>query len=148
VIVAGASSDVAVAASRHPNVAAVVACDAGMAAELAKHGIPTVAGSSANLASTLQAGATSAILSCAAAAPYSTITIWEATRTREIAAAEDWQRRIAAAVDLVEAEYGIAGLKHAMDVNGYYGGPPRLPLLPIHADAKAKIEKALEGLKG
>ena len=35
-----------------------------------------------------------------------------------------------------------------MDLNGYYGGPPRLPLTPIGPAAKAEIEEAFLDLKG
>jgi len=35
---------------------------------------------------------------------------------------------------------GIAAVKHAMDLNGYYGGQPRLPLLPLSTAQKAEIE--------
>ena len=62
--------------------------------------------------------------------------------------AMDWQRRIGKAAVLVTAKYGIPGLKHAMDLNGYYGGPPRLPLTPVSAAAKAEIEEAFADLKG
>ena len=49
---------------------------------------------------------------------------------------------------LVTTKYGIPGLKHAMDLNGYYGGPPRLPLIPVDPAAKAEIEAAFDGIKG
>jgi 4-hydroxy-2-oxoglutarate aldolase len=35
--------------------------------------------------------------------------------------------------------YGIAGLKYALDLRGYYGGPARLPLLPVDDKAKQDI---------
>jgi 4-hydroxy-2-oxoglutarate aldolase len=35
-----------------------------------------------------------------------------------------------------------------MDLNGYYGGPPRLPLVPATAEAKKEIEEAFADLKG
>jgi 4-hydroxy-2-oxoglutarate aldolase len=35
-----------------------------------------------------------------------------------------------------------------MDLNGYYGGPPRLPLTPPTAEAKQEIEAAFRDLKG
>ena len=38
----------------------------------------------------------------------------------------DWQSRIAPAAEVMD-RFGVAGMKHAMDLNGYYGGPPRLP---------------------
>jgi 4-hydroxy-2-oxoglutarate aldolase len=34
-----------------------------------------------------------------------------------------------------------------MELNGYYGGPPRLPLTVIKPAARAEIEQAFDGLK-
>jgi len=48
----------------------------------------------------------------------------------------------------VTVKYGVPGLKYAMDLNGYYGGPPRLPLTVITPEAKKEIEQAFDGLKG
>jgi 4-hydroxy-2-oxoglutarate aldolase len=45
-------------------------------------------------------------------------------------------------------KHGVPGLKYAVDLNGYYGGPPRLPLTAITPEAKLEIEKAFDGLKG
>jgi len=89
-----------------------------------------------------------AVLAFSNAAPYATVALWEAYRAREFAAAEDWQNRIARAAVLVTTRYGIPGLKHAMDLNGYYGGPPRLPLTPPSPDARRAIEEAFRDLKG
>src|SRR5260370_381370 len=81
-------------------------------------------------------GAVGAVPALAKAAPYATISIWEAHRTREAAAAFDWQNRILRAAQLVTTKYGVPGLKYAMDLNGYYGGPPRLPLIPVTPEAR------------
>jgi len=62
--------------------------------------------------------------------------------------AADWQGRIARAAQLVTTKYGIPGLKYAMDLNGYYGGPPRLPLTPITPEAQREIAQAFEGIQG
>ncbi len=83
------------------------------------------------------------------AAPYATIAIWEAFRTREEEAGLfDWQQRIAHPSILVTDMYGVPGLKHAMDLNGYYGGRPRLPFIPVSLDARHEIEDAFRDLKG
>ncbi len=100
------------------------------------------------MAQSFAAGAAAAIVEFANAAPYAAISIWEAHRTREFDAALDWQKRIASAVELVTAKYGPAGLKYAMDLNGYYGGPPRLPLVGLTPTAKKEIEIAFDGIKG
>src|ERR1700681_1628402 len=87
-------------------------------------------------------------LAFANVAPFATVSIWEAHRARESAAAMDWQKRILRAAQLVTVKYGVPGLKYAMDLNGYYGGPPRLPLTAITPEAKQEIEHAFTGLKG
>ncbi|MDW8327899.1 MAG: dihydrodipicolinate synthase family protein [Anaerolineales bacterium] len=43
----------------------------------------------------------------------------------------------------VTVRYGVAGLKAAMDMLGYYGGPPRPPLLPLNEDEKATLRGIL-----
>jgi 4-hydroxy-2-oxoglutarate aldolase len=35
-----------------------------------------------------------------------------------------------------------------MDLAGYYGGPPRLPLVPVCPAAKNEIEQAFADLRG
>ena len=111
-------------------------------------GFQILVGSAPTLWPSLQMGAAGAVLAFANAAPYSTITIWEAHRTREIEAGADWQERIKTAAALVTVKYGVPGLNHAMDLNGYYGGPPRLPLSPVNQAAKDEIAAAFHGLKG
>jgi hypothetical protein len=34
-----------------------------------------------------------------------------------------------------------------MDFNGYYGGVPRLPLLPVTGEVKTEIEGLLAGIR-
>ena len=142
-----------VALSEHPNVIAVkessgsVEKVARMVKEV-KKGFQVLSGSAPTLWQSLQAGAAGAVLAFANAAPYACITIWEAHRTREAEAAQDWQERIALAASLVTVKYGIPGLKHAMDLNGYYGGPPRLPLIPAGPGARREIEQAFHEIKG
>ncbi len=111
-------------------------------------GFQVLVGSAPTLWPSLQAGAVGAVLAFANASPYATITIWEAHRTRETEAGWDWQGRIARAARLVTVKYGIPGLKYAMDLNGYYGGVPRLPLVPVGPEARKEIEEAFEGLNG
>ena len=38
-------------------------------------------------------------------------------------------------------------MKHAMDFNGYFGGPSRLPLLPLTADLKAEVEQLMADIR-
>ncbi|HLX43819.1 MAG TPA: dihydrodipicolinate synthase family protein [Bryobacteraceae bacterium] len=126
----------------HPNIVAVVSDCPG------PRNVPVLAGAGNGLAQSLAGGATGALLDIANAIPYAAISIWEAHRTRDTEAALDWQQRVAAADEIVRLKYGLAGLKTAMDLNGYYGGPPRLPLTVLTPDQKREIEQAFEGIKG
>jgi len=38
-------------------------------------------------------------------------------------------------------------VKYACDFNGYYGGRPRAPLLPVTADQTREIEGNLAGIR-
>jgi len=146
-------ADAVAALSEHPNIIAIKESSGNLEKVMqmireVKHGFQVLVGSAPTLWPSLLIGACGAILAYANAAPYSVIAIWEAFRTREEAAGLDWQNRISRASALVTARYGIPGLKYAMDLNGYYGGPPRLPLTPPTAEAKQEIEAAFQNLKG
>jgi 4-hydroxy-2-oxoglutarate aldolase len=138
--------------SEHPNIIAIKESSGNLEKVLrmlreVKEGFQVLVGSAPTLWPSLQVGAVGAVLAYANAAPYSTIAIWEAHRTREDKAGLDWQNRIGHAAYLVTAKYGIPGLKFAMDLNGYYGGPCRLPLSPPSPAAKAEIEAAFKDLR-
>jgi 4-hydroxy-2-oxoglutarate aldolase len=142
-----------VALSEHPNVIAIKESSGNLEKVMqmireVKHGFQVLVGSAPTLWPSLLMGASGAILAYANAAPYSVIAIWEAWRTREEAAGLDWQNRIGRPAALVTTKYGIPGLKYAMDLNGYYGGPPRLPLVTPTPEAKREIEEAFKDLKG
>ena len=147
------STDAVNALSHHPNIIAIKESSGNLEKVMqmireCPPGFQVLVGSAPTLWPSLQAGAVGAVLAFANAAPYATITIWEAHRTREMEAGWDWQGRIARAARLVTVKYGVPGLKYAMDLNGDYGGPPRLPLVPIGAEARVEIEQAFDGLKG
>ncbi len=147
-------SPAAVAAlSEHPNIVAIKESSGNLEKVMqmireVKKGFQVLVGSAPTLAPSLAVGAVGAVLAYANAAPYSVIAIYEAYRTRETEAAMDWQNRIARAAPLVNAQYGVPGLKYAMDLHGYYGGNPRLPLTPVGPEAKKEIEQAFDGIKG
>lgn len=139
--------------AQHPNIAGIVetgtpASRVAQIRALAPKEFAILAGSEPQVWDSLKAGANGAALAFAAAAPYATIAIWEAFRTREEEAGLDWQSRISHPAILVTDMYGVPGLKHAMDLNGYYGGPPRLPFVPVSPDARREIENAFRDLKG
>ena len=137
----------------HPNITGVIetgtpASRVDQIRSAAPKGFAILAGTESQVWESLKAGANGAALAFGSVAPYATIAIWEAFRTREEDAGLDWQGRISHPSILVTDMYGVPGLKHAMDLNGYYGGPPRLPFVPVSQDARREIEDAFRDLKG
>ena len=135
----------------HPNIVGVIECsgDAALLAEFLgclPAGFPVLTGSGLALCPALQQGAAGAILDLACAAPYFCLSIEEAVRTRESAAAEELQVRLSPAVTLIR-EHGVGGLKCALDLQGYYGGIPRLPLTAVAPAVRDSIAKALQGIR-
>lgn len=145
--------ETAASLSRHPNIAGMV--ETGTPVSRITHlrsllgkDFGVLAGTESCVLDCLKAGANGASLAFASAAPYAAIAVWEAFRTREEEAGIDWQERISHPSILVTDMYGVPGLKHAMDLNGYYGGPPRLPFQPVSPDAREEIADAFRNLKG
>jgi 4-hydroxy-2-oxoglutarate aldolase len=133
--------------SKHPNIAGIVDHSGDGARVERLRSCVVLCGAETVLAASLRNGAAGAVLSFANAVPYAAIALWEAFRTREEEACLDWQSRIAPAADLLSTKYGVPGLKHAMDLNGYYGGPPRLPWSASGPAAKREIQDAFADLK-
>jgi 4-hydroxy-2-oxoglutarate aldolase len=139
--------------SHHPNIIAIKESSGNLEKVMrmireVKQGFQVLTGSAPTLAPSFLVGCSGAVLAFANAAPYATVSIWEAHRTREPEAALDWQNRIGHAAYLVTAKHGVPGLKYAMDLAGYYGGPPRLPLTVPGPAAKQEIEEAFADLRG
>ena len=109
--------------------------------------ILTVFDDSEKLFTSLQAGAVGAILAFADAAPTACYEIFAAWKEGDVKLALLKQQRVAAAAQRVVGQLSIPGVKYAMDVNGYFGGPARLPLLPLTADLKAEIERLMGDIR-
>ncbi len=95
-------------------------------------------GSSIVLYPSLCVGATGGIMAVACVLPEKCSDIIRLYKDGNHAEAKALQMRLIGPTIVVTSRYGIPGLKAAMDLFGYYGGSPRLPLLPI---APAEIEE-------
>ena len=87
----------------------------------------------------LAAGARGAILALASALPEKCVEVYEQFRSGRHEEARELQQVLAVASKVIIFEPGLGGLKYAMDLRGYHGGEPRLPLLPATAEAKQRI---------
>jgi dihydrodipicolinate synthase/N-acetylneuraminate lyase len=109
-------------------------------------GFQVLVGAAHKLQPSLDAGAVGAILAFACPAPTACYEIYAAWKEGDAELARLKQERIANAVQRV-GDLGVPGFKHSMDFNGYFGGPSRLPFLPLTADLKAEIERALADVR-
>jgi 4-hydroxy-2-oxoglutarate aldolase len=110
-------------------------------------GFQVMVGAAHQLEPSLGLGAVGAILALACPSPTACYEIYAALKDGDNALAREKQERIRLAAQRVVGELGIPGVKYAMDLNGYYGGPSRLPFLPLSGEQKAEIEKLMAGIK-
>ncbi len=106
----------------------------------------TLVGSASTLYESLEKGAVGAILAVACAFPELCVEIYEASRVGERTKAHSLAQKLMAPAKLFGPQFGIAGLKYALDRIGYYGGAPRSPLLPVDASARSEIDTMLSNL--
>jgi len=110
-------------------------------------GFQVLAGLAQKLEPSLQAGAVGAVLAFADVAPTACYEIYAAWKEGDAALTRLKQARITNTAQRVGSELGIPGMKYGMDLNGYYGGPARLPLLPLTADLKHEVERLLAAIR-
>jgi 4-hydroxy-2-oxoglutarate aldolase len=110
-------------------------------------GFQVLVGAAHKLQPSLDAGSVGAILAFACLAPTACYEIYSAWKEGDAGLAQIKQQRIVRAAERVVGDWGVPGVKYGMDFNGYFGGPSRLPLLPLTADAKAEIERLLVDIR-
>jgi len=120
---------------------------AGLKTRQKEVGFQVLVGAAQKLEPSLQVGAVGGVLGFAVPAPTACYEIYAAWKEGDNALARLKQERIAKAAHRIVGELGIPAIKHAMDFNGYYGGPARLPLLPLTADAKKEVEQLLADIR-
>lgn len=110
-------------------------------------GFQVLVGAAQKLLPSLEAGAVGGILAFACPAPTACYEIYTGWKEGDADLASLKQERITKAAQRVGSDLGISGLKYALDWNGYYGGPARLPLLPLTAEVKAEVEQLMADLR-
>ena len=110
-------------------------------------GFQVMVGAAHQLEPSLELGAVGAILAFACPAPTACYEIYAALKEGDQALAREKQERIKLASQRVVGELGVPGVKYSLDLNGYYGGPSRLPFLPLTGEQKAEIEKLMANIR-
>lgn len=102
-----------------------------------------IVGTASMLFNGITSGAVGGILALANIAPNQCIQIQKLIEEKNYDAALKLQQKIIPANKAVTAKYGVAGLKHAMDLLDYFGGEPRIPLLPLNEKDKEQLKNIL-----
>lgn len=102
-----------------------------------------MAGSANFFLSALIGGATSGVISLANAFPDITVKLYDLFKAGDYEASFALNREILLLNGAVSGKGGVAAVKYAMDLAGFAGGFPRLPLLPLEEADKASIQRAL-----
>jgi dihydrodipicolinate synthase/N-acetylneuraminate lyase len=93
----------------------------------------------------LHAGASAIAPAFAACAPQACYEVFAAWKDSDRPLAEEKQLRLVEAARLAEAT--PAALKFACDLNGYFGGMPRMPYLPPTGEERAALEQLMKPLR-
>jgi 4-hydroxy-2-oxoglutarate aldolase len=126
---------------------AAVAVIGGLKTRQKEVGFQVLVGAAQTLEPSLAVGAVGGILGFADPAPTACYEIYAAWKEGDHELARLKQQRIVKAAQRIVGELGIPAIKYAMDFNGYYGGPTRLPLLPITANVKEEVERLLADIR-
>jgi 4-hydroxy-2-oxoglutarate aldolase len=101
-------------------------------------------GSGAMLYTALELGASGGIVALGLLAPEQCAQILQYYRSGEGQRAGRIQERIGRVHREVVAQHGAAGVKAALDLLGYAGGPPRSPLRPLSEKERKQVARVLE----
>jgi 4-hydroxy-2-oxoglutarate aldolase len=135
-------------AAQHPNVVGVKDSGGnitklGDIVRLAPADFQVLAGSAGFFFAGLTLGAVGGVLGLANVAPQRAIDIQHLFDAGQWDEAAELQRRMIPVNVAVTARFGVAGLKAALDMLGYYGGPVRPPLLDLDEDERKILRVTL-----
>jgi len=135
-------------AARHPNVVGIKDSGGNLAkladvVRLAGPDFQVLAGSAGFFFAGLALGAVGGVLALANVAPQQCIDIYRLFKAGQWEEAAELQRRMVPVNAAVTARFGVAGLKAALDMLGYYGGPVRSPLLDLAESERQVLQGIL-----
>jgi len=135
----------------HPNITGIKESsgDISVVGDLvsqARSGFRVVVGVAPTLYASLLCGADGGVVAVANVIPEACVRLHALVRASRLDEALALQRAITPLARAVTTTYGVPGLKLAMDLAGYVGGAPRLPLLPLHDEARRAIAALYEAV--
>ena len=137
--------------SAHPNIIGIKdsSGNIGQLSEiihLSRKGLAVFVGSAPVFFPALCVGAVGGILAVANGTPGECVEIQNLFNKGKLEEARVLQNRLAPLAKAVTTKHGIGGLKMAMDLTGYFGGNPRLPLKRPGKEVEEELKRLLAGL--
>ncbi len=108
-----------------------------------RKGFAVFAGSGSFLLATLLMGGVGGTMAVANVIPDACARIVSLFREGRLDEARDLQVKILDLNAAVTSKWGIAGLKAALDMMGYFGGQPRPPVMPLSGQNRAELREIL-----
>ncbi len=135
------NAETVIALSEHPNIIGIKDSSGNITqiSEIINNtsdNFTVFAGSASFLLPSLLMGANGGTLALANIAPDQCISLYKLFRANQLSEAIKLQQMLIEINDAVTGRFGVAGLKAALDILGHYGGPPRLPLVPLNDEKK------------
>jgi 4-hydroxy-2-oxoglutarate aldolase len=106
-------------------------------------GFRVLVGSVSIFYDSMKSGAVGGVLSQAVFVPTLCVALYEAVLHQRAKDSAELQQRFQPLAQRIAIPYGVAGIKAALDLCGFHGGIPRLPLLPVSAKVRKQIAAAL-----
>ena len=132
--------------SQHPNIAGMKDTSTGnMSSYLDVCGddFDILAGTISTLFTAMALGASGGVVSLANAFPGPCCAPYEKFITGDIEGTRQLHFKLYRLNRSVSGSFGVAGVKYAMELSGFYGGDPRRPLLPLADENKKNIKDAV-----
>ena len=110
-------------------------------------GFQILAGDTEGMLDGLHMGAVGIAPAFAACAPQVCYEVFAAWKDNDLPLAEEKQSRLGQSAHYAEEILGPGGLKFGCDLNGYFGGPPRLPHLPPDGEQRDALKNHMNSLR-
>lgn len=144
---AGPGSFVSAESLGHGTGLAVAAPVATLKTRKKRVGLQVLGGRTAAMLGAWESGAGGAVPRLGSCAPQACCEVYQAWKDGDSPLAGEKQARVLAAEARMEGPGGASWAKYGCDLNGYYGGRPRLPLLALNGAQRESLEAEMAGLK-
>lgn len=137
--------------AKHPNIAGIKDSSPGMIfnyLEICKDDdFDILSGTINTLLPALLLGASGGVVSLANAFPQECVKLYQAATNQNLSLTVEINSKLLRLNRDISGSFGVAGVKCAMDYNGYFGGNPRLPLLPLKDADRERVRTAISAYR-